>query len=248
MRLFLLLCISSCLIHCAPDPPTAQGIVDKAIQAAGGNVISNASIQFKFRNFYYRARREKGLRIFERCTDLECVAQRDVIQADGSFVRFRESVAQEIPDSMGVKYASSVNSVHYFSVLPYGLNDAAVLKTYDGETTIHKEPYYRIVVTFKIEGGGEDFQDQYTYWIHKETFKVDYLAYNYKVNEGGTRFRVAYNERYINGVRIVDYKNYKPMEQFPPLRELATLYENEKLILLSEIELEDVTVKVCPSC
>lgn len=246
-RLFLLF-ISMSLYNCAPETPTAQEIIDNAIDVAGGDIISNASIHFKFREYYYRATRENGLRTFERCTDAACEAQRDVIKRNGDFVRFRESIKQNIPDSMSTKYASSVNSVHYFSVLPYGLNDKAVLKTYDGETIIHKEPYYKIKVTFKQDGGGEDFQDEYMYWIHKKTYTVDYLAYNYKVNEGGTRFRAAYNERVINGVRIVDYKNYKPEEQFPPLTELGSLYENEKLELLSKIELEDVTIAVCPNC
>jgi len=43
-------------------------------------------------------------------------------------------------------------------------------------------------------------------------------------------------------VRFVDYRNYKPEEQYPPLTDLIDLFENKKLKLLSKIELEEITV------
>jgi len=81
------------------------------------------------------------------------------------------------------------------------------------------------------------------YWINKTDFTVDYLAYNYHVNEGGTRFREAYNIREVEGIRFADYNNYEPAEKFPPLQSLDSLYTSGSLSLLSKIELEDVTVK-----
>ena len=246
-RIFGLL-IMFFLMNCAPAPPTAQEIIDKAIKTSGGDVIANASIHFKFRKYYYRATRNKGLRTLERCTDAACQVQQDVIMDDGEFVRFRESDTLDVPDSLKSRYANSVNSVHYFSVLPYGLNDPAVRKTLVDETIVNDEPYYRIKVTFDQEGGGEDFQDEYMYWIHSTLFKVDYLAYNYQTAEGGTRFREAYNERFIEGIRFVDYKNYKPAEQYPPLTTLDGLFENNQLELISTIELENITVTQCPEC
>ena len=239
--IIILLFISSC----SQKTPTAQKIVDMAIEASGGNTIANASIHFKFRNFYYKATRHDGLRTLERCTDAECQMQQDVIKDDGEFVRFRESAPTQIADSMKNRYANSVNSVHYFSVLPYGLNDPAVTKTLIDEVTVKGAPYYRIKVTFAQDGGGDDFQDEYMYWIHKENYHVNYLAYNYQTAEGGTRFREAYNERIINGIRFVDYRNYKPEEQFPALTTLDDLFENNKLNLLSKIELENITVSIC---
>lgn len=222
--------------------PSAQKIVDQAIASAGGETIANSSIHFKFRDYYYRATRTKNLRTLERCTDKECQVQQDVLNENGEFIRFRESELITVPDSMKTRYGNSINSVHYFSVLPYGLNDPAVKKTFLDETTVKNQPYYRIKVSFKQEGGGDDFKDEYLYWIHKETYNVDYLAYNYQTAEGGTRFREAYNERIVNGVRIVDYKNYKPKSQYPPLDSLDILFENNELNLLSTIDLENVTI------
>ena len=227
---------------CTPKTLEVQEIVDQAISQSGGSTVANAEIQFTFRDHFYRAKRENGTRVYERCLDAACLLERDVLTSDGDFIRFRESVPIQVPDSMKQKYTNSINSVHYFSVLPYGLNDAAVTKTLIDIHDVKGQSYYRVKVTFAEEGGGEDFQDQYMYWIATEDFTIDYLAYNYQVDEGGTRFREAFNERIINGVRFVDYRNYKPKTQFPPLTDLDTEFENNELILLSTIATENPEV------
>ena len=114
-----------------------------------------------------------------------------------------------LKDSIANVYANSVNSVHYFANLPYGLNDPAVNKEFLGEVAIKDKEYYKIKVTFDQKGGGKDYEDIYLYWFNKETFKPDYLAYKFYVDGGGIRFRVAYNERYLGGIRFVDYENYE---------------------------------------
>lgn len=240
---FIISCIGILTItSCAPKELNVQEIVDNAIAYSGGTTIQNSNIQFKFRDHYYRATRKDGTRTLERCMDQACIQQRDVLYNDGGFKRFRESELTQTPDSMKQRYANSVNSVHYFSVLPFGLNDPAVTKTLIDTHEVKGESYYRVKVVFAEEGGGEDFQDQYMYWISTEDYAVDYIAYNYQVDEGGTRFREAYNERMVEGVRFVDYRNYKPKTQFPPLTDLDTQFESGELKLLSTIETEDPKV------
>ena len=78
---------------------------------------------------------------------------------------------------MMVKYISSVNSVHYFAHLPYGLNDKAVNKKLVGDAEINGMPYYQLKVTFSQNGGGTDHHDEFLYWIHKENFTIDYLHF-----------------------------------------------------------------------
>jgi hypothetical protein len=142
-------------------------------------------------------------------------------------------------------YRASVNSVHYFSVLPFGLNDKAVNKTLMGDDTIKTKDYFKVKVTFNPEGGGEDYEDVFIYWINKTNFKVDYLAYSYNEIDGkGLRFRQAYNERFVNGIRIVDYNNYKTENTSIPLEDLGTAFDTDKLVLLSKIELENVEVQL----
>ncbi len=221
-------------------PLTAQKAVNKALEHTGSGLLNNSLLQFKFRDYYYRAIRKDIGTTYERCLDKDCKEQRDLLDIDGTFKRFRENVPIPIPDSMQSRFAASVNSVHYFSVLPFGLNAPAVEKKLIDENTVGGKTYYRVQVTFKQEGGGEDFQDVYLYWIHKDTYEVDYLAYNYQVDGGGTRFREAYNKREINGVTFADYRNYKSDTKFPPLTQLDSLFDQNKLKLLSKIEIEEI--------
>jgi len=157
--------------------------------------------------------------------------------------RFVTDGLLEIPDSMVVKYSASVNSVHYFSILPYGLNDDAVIKTYLGEEIIKNDNYHKVQVTFMQDGGGEDFEDVFVYWINSRTFIADFLAYSYNEKDGlGLRFREAYNERFVNGLRFVDYNNFKPEDKTVSVTELGSLFDTNQLKLLSKIDLKNVTV------
>ncbi|MEB8389496.1 hypothetical protein OO012_20020, partial [Rhodobacteraceae bacterium KMM 6894] len=107
------------------------------------------------------------------------------VKSKAKFERFIDGTLEVLPDSTANKYDNSVNSVHYFVKLPYGLNDPAVNKTLLGEVTLKEKEYYKIKVTFEQAGGGDDFEDTYLYWINKETFKPDYLAYDFHENDGG---------------------------------------------------------------
>ena len=126
---------------------------------------------------------------------------------------------------------------------PYGLNATPVNKYLLGEEEIKNKTYYKIRVTFNKEGGGEDFEDVFIYWVDKETFKVKYLAYSYNEDDGvGMRFREAYNERFIEGIRFVDYNNYKSSDGLMALIDLGKIFEKNKLNLLSKIELKNIVV------
>ena len=82
------------------------------------------------------------------------------------------------------------------------------------------------------------------YWIGKKDFKMDYLAYSYLTDGGGMRFRESKNERVINGVRFLDYNNYKAKNASTKLENLDKAFENNELIKLSEINLENVKVEL----
>ncbi len=133
----------------------------------------------------------------------------------------------------------AINSVVYFAMLPFKLNDKAVNKTYIEQTIIKNKIYDVIGVTFKKEGGGDDFDDVFHYWINATTNQIDYLAYKYHVNGGGVRFRSAYNVRNIDGIIFQDYVNYKAKKGVV-LRDLPTLFEDGKLKELSKIKTEHI--------
>lgn len=245
-KTLLSLLILTSLVACKEktQPLTAQQIVDQAIEKAGGVLYEKAHIEFDFRDIHYISTRWGSRYSYERVqTDSAGAKIHDVLSNKG-FERFINDSLVQVVDSMANKYANSVNSVHYFAYLPYGLNDKAVHKKLLGEKTLKGKNYYFIEVTFSEENGGEDHSDVFLYWINKETFLIDYLAYLYHTGEGGIRFREVFNSRTIKGIRLADYKNYKPFADDIDLHQIGELFDAGKLELLSEIVNENVAVEI----
>lgn len=225
---------------------TAQQLVDKAIAVSGGDQYTKSNIYFVFRDREYHFERNKGQQLMRRIFVEDSSLVTDIVDAKG-FCRYKKGVQVQVPDSMASAYTNSINSVRYFALLPYGLNDRAVNKQLEGRDTIAGVPYYKVRVTFDADGGGKDHTDVFLYWFHPKTFKPDFLAYLYHTDGGGIRFREAYQERYVNGIRFVDYNNYRPKEgSGTTLEELSQLFQKGKLELLSKIELEDIEVYRLP--
>ncbi|MGC1631716.1 MAG: DUF6503 family protein [Gelidibacter sp.] len=224
---------------------SAEDIIKKAIEVAGGKLFDHSQIDFDFRDIHYTAIRTNGKFQLERHFKDSLSDIKDVLSNSG-FERFSNGAKVQLADSTASKYRNSVNSVHYFSVLPYGLDGKAVHKEDLGITEIKGKAYYKIKVTFSEDGGGEDFEDEFLYWIGKDSFTMDYLAYTYKENDGsqGFRFREAYNAMIINGLRFVDYENYKPETSAIKFEDMDELFSTNKLDLLSKIELKSIEVKV----
>jgi len=243
MKYIIILMVVFLSFSCQEDKQkiTAEEIIDKTIEKAGGERYRKATIEFKFRNHRYRSIRNRGEFQLERMTIDTSVVIKDVLSNTG-FQRFINDSLAKVPDSMATRYSASVNSVHYFAHLPYALNDRAVNKQLEGETGFKGEQYYQIKITFEQEGGGADHHDEFMYWIHKDNFTIDYLAYKFLVNDGGIRFRAAFNIRTIEGIRFADYHNYTTLNFKTALKDLPDLYEQGKLELLSTIETEDINV------
>lgn len=225
------------------EKPNANQIIDQAIVTAGGERFLKSTIDLDFRGRHYKSIRDDGKYQYERIFSDSLDIVRDVLNNDG-FERYVNGELTDVTDTMAVKYSASVNSVWYFALLPYGLNDASVIKSYLGETIIKGKDYYKIKVTFQEEGGGEDFQDIFIYWIEKDSHTVDYLAYSYIVDGGGKRFREAYNVRNVNGIRFADHVNYKYEDDQFGLEDYDKAFEQSVLKKLSVIELENVEVSL----
>ena len=226
---------------------SAQSVVDEAIAIVGGEQFKNAIIEFDFRDRHYKATRYGWKFQYERIWNDSVNHFRDLISNSGYQRYINDSVVQ-VPDTMVRKYSRSINAVHYFSVLPFGLNDKAVNKALMGDVEIKDKSYFKIKVTFDQEGGGEDYEDEFVYWINKDTYEVDYLAYSYDQgpDDKGLRFREAYNRRNVNGLSFTDYNNYKPTDTLAMVYDLDSLFVENKLKLLSKIELKDITVNLLP--
>ena len=157
-------------------------------------------------------------------------------------MRFIRGEQVVLTDSIANNYKNSVNSVHYFSVLPFGLNDAAVQKKKLPSVVIKGQPYYKIEVRFSEEGGGEDYDDVFIYWVNQESLLIDYLAYEFHTNGGGFRFREVTSEEIIAGIRFVNYANYKTNKQITDIKIIDSLFIAGNLNKVSDIILKNIQV------
>lgn len=250
-RSFLILFVLVSVFNCkqkekeSNKAESAEAIVEKSIEVAGGDKIDHSEITFDFRDTHFKAIHDNGKFQLERYFKDSITEIRDVLSNSG-FERFEDGAKVQLADSIAEKYSASVNSVHYFSVLPYGLDGKAVHKKYLGTKEINGKEYHKIKITFSEDGGGDDFDDEFIYWIETNSFTVDYLGYSYKEEDGRDfRFREAYNIRDINGVRFADYNNYNPKKSSEvELENLDDLFSADKLELLSKIELKNIEVKL----
>ncbi|MHA6280189.1 DUF6503 family protein [Salinimicrobium sp. CAU 1759] len=245
MKNILWLLLAVLFISCQQDKELSEAdrIIAQAIEKAGGEKYESAIIEFQFRENFYTSSRKEGLYELTRHRKDSLGEIKDVLTNKG-IKSFREEREVVMPDSVSAAIAESVNAVHYFVQLPFGLQNDAVITELVGKDTINNTVYHEIKVTFKQEGGGADHEDVYMYWIEKDDFTVDYLAYRFFVNDGGIRFRKAVNPRTVNGIRFVDYENYKTEDLSTPLENLDELFQKGQLTKVSQIENEILKVEI----
>ncbi|MFT5168813.1 MAG: hypothetical protein ACI8P3_004058 [Saprospiraceae bacterium] len=215
-----------------------QKIIDKSIAIHGGKLYKNAHYSFEFRDKKYTFKHQDAR--YEYTSD-QSKNDRDVhyYLSNDQFINSINGEVLLLSDKDIIRYGNTLNSVIYFALLPYRLNDPAVIKSYKGITQVKDQAYHTIEVRFSEEKGGTDHEDVYYYWINQKTSTMDYFAYNFHVNGGGVRFRKAYNARMIDGLRFQDYENYSAAAETRH-GDLPGMYERGELKLLSKIELENV--------
>lgn len=242
LKYTLFLAFAALLASC--DQRTeAEKIVDAAIEAHGGKAFETSKIDFDFRNIHYT--------IYKTPTAYEYIREftdstgtvKDVLNNAGFVRTVNGTKIDTLTEERIGAFSRSVNSVAYFAFLPYGLNDAAAVKTYLGETELKGEKYHLVKVTFQPEGGGEHYEDEFLYWFGKDDYLMDYMAYSYHTDGGGVRMREVSGVTEIGGIRFQNYLNLKPEDKNTPVEKMQDLYISGKLEKLSEIILENIRVE-----
>ncbi len=231
------------LLMCAcsgnSDP---QKIIDQSIEKYGGTRYKYSYIEFDFRDKQYIIHRNEANFTYIRVFKDSVGDVRDIL-TNNSFNREINGERVILTDQERISYQASLNSVIYFALLPFPLNDPAVQKRYFGKSKINGESYHEIEVTFKEEQGGKDFEDRFIYWIHQQNKSLDYFAYEFHTGDGGTRFRQASKIREVNGIRFADYVNFTSDSIQSNIEDYDELFMTGGLEKLSEINLENIKVR-----
>jgi len=235
--------LSLSIIACtaAKEELDADQVINKAILEHGGIRYDNMSVEFDFRDRHFKALIKNGKYVYESTFQSEDGWVKDVYQND-SFKRIVNEKEIELNIQNRADFQNATNSVIYFALLPFHLDDPVINRQLMRSVRIKGEPYFKVEVTFG-DGGGERFENAYIYWIHKEHFTVDFFAYSFNVNGGGVRFREATDVQIVEGIRFQNYNNYTIEEDYPA-HELDYAFEQDRLRLISEINLENVQVSL----
>lgn len=223
-------------MSCNTPENDANKIIEKAIKHHGAEAYDTLQIKYAFRDKNYSIKHSQGNFIYKRIFSDSAKNQIEDVLNNNGFYREINGVKADLSSKDSAAYANSVNSVHYFALLPYGLDGSAVISKKLENTVINNQEYYSIHVSFDQQGGGTDYEDEFIYWFNTENYSMDFMAYSYRTEGGGVRFREAYNPRKIKGVIFQDYNNYEA-DKNESLSSLPDLYEAGNLKLLSKIEL-----------
>lgn len=240
---FFLLSVVLLITVACQSKNDARTIINAAIEAHGGNAYENKRIEFDFRQFHLVLDQQGGRFRYERThRDSANVLIQEVLTNDG-LIRTQTGQRQTLDTAQTGKYSRAVNSIAYFVLLPYKLNDPAVLADHVGDSQIDGQAYDKVRVRFQAEGGGKDYQDTFFYWFNKQTHTMDYLAYS----EGGPRFRKAINPQTVGSIRFQDYINYKGDEKdTTSVGSYDQKYNARQLPELSRIEQKNIKVTALP--
>ena len=134
----------------AEESPAKQ-LINEVIDAHGGDRYENIRVEFDFRNRHYITDRNNGVYQNERIfKDENGATVRDVMTND-SFVRYMNGEKTTLTEKNEASYRNSINSVIYFTLLPYFLNDPAVKMEMLDPTTLGGVTYQKVKVTFQQE-------------------------------------------------------------------------------------------------
>lgn len=215
-----------------PRDEKAVQIVEQCIEEHGGKNYTNLDVSFDFRQFRVHLKQNGGDFLYERTSRDSLNNEVHDILTNDSFTREINGRKQDLTQEESDKYKEGLNAIAYFALLPYKLSEPAVILKYSGETTIEEKNYDKIGVSFDAAGGGKDHQDEFCYWINKNTHTLDYLAYS----SGGPRFRKATEREKVDGVVFQNYDNYEIADSTLSVLNYDKAFLTGKATLLSRIE------------
>jgi hypothetical protein len=230
--LIFLIILSSC-------QEEADRIIESSIQYHGFENFYKEPVEFKFREYTYLIDRTQSPYLYTKKIQLQdSITRQTIIQIDSlwnssEFSRSINGERLKLTEDDEARFSNSLNSVAYFYQLPLPLKDDAAIITLLENTLIEGKEYATLKVSFSEENGGTDHEDTYRYYFDISTYALSYLSYDFHINDGGVRFRKAYQKPQGNFI-FLDYDNYKAPKG-TPLDSLPILFDKGKLELLSKI-------------
>ncbi len=219
--------------------PGVNNIINKSIAFYGMDKLDGKTIDFDFREKHFTVQLKGGNFVYQSSFTDSIGSIKDRLTNDG-FTRERDGQAVKLSSKDSTKFSESLNSVIYFAFLPLKLKDKAVNAKFLRSVPINGKTYNQVEVTFGKQEGGSHFDDVFYYWFDAKDHSMDYFAYS----KGGNRFRALNGLVSSGDLYLQNYINLEaPEDDKRDLKDYHVLFEQDKLIKLSEITLKNLEVK-----
>lgn len=218
----------------------ANSIIKRSIAFYGMNKLDGKTIDFDFRQKHFTVKLNQGDFFYQSTFKDDSLGLIKDQLSNHGFVREQNGLVIPLSQKDSVKYSEALNSVVYFAFLPLKLQDDAVEAKFLRSVQIKGKLYHQIEIGFSNKNGGSHHDDVFYYWFDDKDSSMDYFAYS----KGGNRFRAMNGLINSTGLYLQNYTNLENKgDQKVELKDYYKLFEQDKLSVLSQITLENLTVK-----
>lgn len=193
----------------ASIPSSVPEIVSRSIEFHGGETFAGSESSLRICSksgcFKVAARINGGLYELE-AEGLVRGELRKVWISNDSVRLWLDGEERPVAEDAAQPLRNWVMSRVYFIYLPFRLRDPSVVHEDLGLEVWDDRPLRKVKVSF-VPGSSAGAEDEFLYWFDPETARLEQFAYSFAENDGGLRFRRAFNYRRVGGLLFFDQLN-----------------------------------------
>ena len=237
LYLFTILLINSCVD--SQQELDAQTLLDKSIDASGGEDFYNSVSTFVVNQFNYTVKRNG--------TD-----QHLIVTSEARNTRYRAEfnkgqrtyyVNDSLVSNTGLNTRFidvNLEGFIYLLSVPHLLKTNASIYERMPDVVIQKKSYYTVKVSFTVVEGLP--QNEFYLYIDPETFLVDFFAANYDLAKGTNNFYRIVNRQEVNGLSYFDYYSFTAESEDITLESLYKSFNALTIREINYVQLKDIQV------
>lgn len=221
---------------------SAEFILDKSIEASGGEDFFHSTITFSIDDLDYELKRDGLLTDFSLTKVADTVTYFSTYK--GGLMTYYENDV-EIPESMQSRkfLDARLDGFTFLTSIPHVFKENAVILERQDDVMIQQKPYHSLKITYKHQ---QDIEEKNTFflYINPSSYIVEFIAFKFDLYQHFPNFQRLYNHRKINGILFSDYFSFYPTDQEVPLEQLYQLYNQREVREGTNIKYTDVTVEI----
>lgn len=202
------LTLGSCDRQTETPKLTAKTILNKAIEAHGGQRYDGATITFDLNDYRFKFHKSGYNYKHQMSSEKDGAYHTATAFNGGMNYRIEDSLVEQNA-RLQTMIRTRVNNVAYDFYIPYVFTTNDIVLTDLGTEQLRLRNYHKIKVGYKqIEGAEPDLR-AYVLWIDTETFEIDFIAKQNDEESGRKQFMAAAYKRKVEGMLFSDFELYQ---------------------------------------